>query len=221
MKTREQLKKRFDTRLKLAKNSTLYSDSDKNDYVNDAIVWVGSQFKWPQREMCAQYTAGTEAGYGYYDYPNYPVNFAPMSIRTLIIDDIEYEQREYHDLMRLLREEPTPSDDVHYFANYGTWFFIYPIINISGLEIRATGVVQPNDLSSDDDKTIWSDDMEQLNEAVLSMMLFYATGKIEHLNLAQTITNLVWSKFAGERQKDVPIDRPFLIVPDFFNERGN
>lgn len=216
MKTRAQLKKRFDTRLKLAKNSTLFSDDDKNDFVNDSIVYIGSLHKWAQREMCARYVAGTEAGEGYYDYPNSPVQFATGSIRTLFIDNIEYKQKDYYDLMRLIKERPQPTQGEHFFANFGSWFFIYPIININGLEIQATGVVQPSHLTTDSDYTIWSDDMEQLNEAVVSMMLYYATGQDKHLSLANSLAEQVWSKFVTEKQKDVPIDRPFLQVPDFF-----
>lgn len=215
MKTRRELKHRFDTRLKLAKNSTIFSDLDKNLFVNDAIAWVQSQKKWSQREMCASYTLGTQAGDGYYDYPNAPVAFAPMSIRELIIDGQVYQQIDYYDLMKLKREK-AETGDKKYFANFGTWFFIYPIIEAKGLPIHVTGVVQAVPLSSDTDKTIWSDDMEELNEAVVAMMLFYATGRGDHLALAQQIVSVVWAKFVAERQKDVPIDRPFLKIPDFF-----
>lgn len=216
MKTRAKLIKRFDTRLKLAKNSTLFSSDDKNDFVNDAIVYVNGLHKWPQREMCVTYVSGTEAGYGYYDYPNSPVQFSAGSIRTLVIDNIQYQQKDYYDLMKLLRDEPNPSSDIHYFANFGSWFFIYPVININGLEIKATGVTQASPLTNDTDTTIWSDDMEQLNEAVVSMMLYYATGQDKHLSLANSLSEQVWSKYVIEKQKDVPLDRPFLKVIDFF-----
>lgn len=215
MKTRRELKHRFDTRLKLAKNSTIFSDLDKNMFVNDAIAWVQSQHKWSQREMCASYVLGTQAGDGYYDYPNSPVAFAPMSIKSLVIDGHEYQQKDYHDLMKLKRANIEVGDK-KYFANFGTWFFIYPVIKADGLPIHVTGVVQASRLNSDDEKTIWADDMEELNEAVIEMMLFYATGKGEHLALAQQIVSVVWAKFVAERQKDVPIDRPFLKIPDFF-----
>lgn len=217
MKTRLQLKNRFNTRLKLAQNSTLFSDSDKNDFINDAIVWVGNLRKWPQREMCAEYIAGTEAGEGYYDYPNSPVQFAPESIRTLVINDIGYTQKDYYDLMAIIRDEKSADDtDPHYFANFGSWFFIYPIIDLNGLTLKVTGVTKPASLSSDSDTTIWSDDMEELNEAVLNVALFNATGIDKYLTLAQSIADLVWGRFVTEKQKAVPIDRPFFNVPDFF-----
>jgi len=216
MKTLLQLKKRFDTRLRLAQNSTLFSDSDKNEFINDAITWVGSQYKWSQREMCVSYVSGTEAGEGYYDYPNSPVQFAPMSIRTLVINNIKYEQIDYYDLMKIKRGELEPKQqNPHYFANFGTWFFIYPVIDIEGLPIEATGVVKTTSLSSNTDHTIWSDDMEELNEAVVNMAMFNATGKPDYFMLAQNIVNSTWQKFVSEKQKDVPLDRPFFQVPDF------
>lgn len=216
MKTLLQLKKRFDTRLRLAHNSTIFSNSDKNEFVNDAIIWVSSQHKWSQREMCVHYVSGTEAGEGYYDYPNDPVQFAPKSIRTLVIDGIKYKQIDYYDLMAIKRGEMEPQDHKpHYFANFGTWFFIYPVIDINGLPIEATGVVKAGTLSNNTDYTIWSDDMEELNEAVVNMALFNATGKPDYFALAQNIVNMTWAKYVSEKQKDVPLDRPFFQVPDF------
>lgn len=218
MKTRRQLKARFDQVLRLAKNSTLFSDSMKNDFVNDAITYVATLHKWPQREMCVRYIAGSEAGAGYYDYPNSPVQFAAGSIRELIIDGITYENKDYYDLIEYINgEKKLPSaieKKTHWYANFGSWFFIFPVIEIDGLEIQATGVLQPTPLVNDDSHTIWSDDMEQLNEAVLEYMLYIATHDVNHLTLCINMTDQVWSKFVGEKQKNVPINRPFLQVPD-------
>jgi len=218
MKTRAQLKARFDQSLRLAKNSTLFSDDMKNSFVDDAIVYVSSLHKWPQREMCARYIGGTQAGYGYYDYPNSPVQFAPNSIRTLTIDGITYQNKDYYDLMKYVNGECTLPENIekhtHWYANFGSWFFIFPIIDIEGLEIHATGVTQPSPLTDDNSQTIWSDDMEQLNEAVLEYMLFIATHDINHLTMCINLADQVWGKFVSEKQKNVPIHKPFLQVPD-------
>lgn len=219
MKTRYDLKRRFDAALRLAQNSTLFSDQMKNQFVNDAITYIASLYKWPEREMCASYILGTEAGEGYYDYPNAPVQFAPGSIRTLTIDNITYTQKDYYDLMEYVHGEKKLPDSIekktHWFANFGSWFFIFPIINAEGLPIHATGVVMPAPLTEDTSYTIWSDDMEQLNEAVLETMLFYATHDQNRLNLANTLAAQVWSKYVAEKQKNVPIDRPLFRVPDY------
>lgn len=218
MKTRRQLKARFDQILRLAKNSTLFSDEMKNDFVNDAITYVATLHKWPQREMCAKYISGTEAGYGYYDYPNTPVQFAAGSIRELIIDGITYANKDYYDLIKYVNGEiKLPANlekHTHWYANFGSWFLIFPVIDLDGLEIHATGVVQPSPLLDDDSETIWSDDMEQLNEAVLEYMLYIATHDTNHLTLCINMADQVWGKFVGEKQKNVPINRPFLKVPD-------
>ena len=218
MKTRAQLKARFDQVLRLAKNSTLFSDEMKNTFVNDAITYVATLHKWPEREMCARYISGTEAGYGYYDYPNNPVQFAPGSIRTLTIDGKSYENKDYYDLMKYVNGELKLPEDIerhtHWFANFGSWFFIFPVIDLNGLEIHATGITQPAPLINDESETIWSDDMEQLNEAVLEYMLYIATHEERHLTLCVNLADQVWAKFVGEKQKNVPIHRPFLAVPD-------
>ena len=218
MKTRLELKQRFDQVLRLAKNSTLFSDDMKNAFLNDAVTYVASLYKWPQREMCARYISGTEAGYGYYDYPNSPVQFAPDSIRSLMINNITYQQKDYYDLIKYVNGEvKLPSNlekHTHWFANFGSWFFIFPVIDLNGLEIHATGVTVAAPLTDDTSTTIWSDDMEQLNEAVLEYMLFIATHDQKHIEMCNSIANQVWSKYVTEKQKNVPIDRPFLQVPD-------
>ena len=218
MKTRAEIKARFNNQLRLGKNSTIFSEEMKNTFVNDAITYVATLYKWPQREMCATYISGTEAGAGYYDYPNDPVQFPPGSIRTLTIDGISYEQKDYYDLMQYVNGEKKLPENIekvtHWFANFGTWFFIFPIIDLEGLEIHATGVIQPQPLTDDEATTIWSDDMEQLNEAVVEYMLFIATHDQNHIQLCNNLAAQVWSKFVTEKQKNVPIHRPFLRVPD-------
>jgi hypothetical protein len=216
MKTRKQLKERFDLMLNLTVTSTLLSEESKNQLISDAYIWVGNRHKWAKREVCERYIIGTEAGEGYYDYPS---EFPSKAIETLKIDNQFYDQRDYHDLMRFIDEYPNwkpEGKQKPLFANYGSWFFIFPVINVSGKEMLATGVAQVLPLTTDQSKTIWSEGEEDLNEAIVYKALHAYTRKQDYYQEALALTEDCWSRYTIESQKDKKLNRPFLRVPEFF-----
>jgi hypothetical protein len=217
MKTRLQLKKHFDQMLSLTQTSTLVSEERKNQLINDAYIWVGNKHKWAKREVKERYIIGTEAGEGYYDYP---AEFPSKAIVSLRIDGKLYKRYDYEDLMRFIDENPKwkPTGyEKPLFANYGSWFFIYPIVKVEGLPMFVTGVAQVLPLANDAAKTIWSEGEEDLNEAVVNKAIHSLTRKQDFYNEALGLVEECWSRYTKELQKDQKLNRPFLRVPNFFN----
>jgi hypothetical protein len=216
MKTRKELKQHFDLMLNLNEKSTLMNDEMKNQLISDAYIWVGNRHKWASREVCERYIIGTEAREGYYDYP---AEFPSKAIETLRINGKLYDQRDYHDLMRFMDENPKwqpQGNDKPLFANYGSWFFIFPIIKVDGLPMHITGVAQVMPLVNDQAKTIWSEGEEDLNEAIVLKALHAYTRKQDYYQEAMGLVEACWDRYTKELQKDKKLDRPLFNVPDFF-----
>ena len=92
--------------------------------------------------------------------------FRSGTIMRLEIDGGELQEKSYEDYLDF--RENNPGSTLKIFANYGRFYFIHPTPTANGTNnMDIWGAIQADDLTNPTSTTIFSDNKEQGNEAIV------------------------------------------------------
>lgn len=215
--------------LNVNSNSTLFDPGTIQLAVNRAYRKCASMYKWPATRDAVK--TSSLGGYEYYDYPT---NWRPESIWKIKVDGVDMgdplNMKDYY----FEQENNFPSGNKTLWMSERKRFFL----TINGLppqtngdnNIELWGLQFVSKLVNDQDNTIFSFEMSEVNEAIALealailrikggeqpvRMLKYVQGGLLLSMEAQQIIQTAWGKIVEEQAK---MDRttPAFIVPDFF-----
>lgn len=216
METFTELKSELQSRLMVADNSTLFSDTRLGQLINNAYLWAAGLFDWPELEMAR--TTDSEAGAFYYDYPD---DYKTDSIYYMTVNGVEHDRKSFEDWLDFKRNNPDETSE-KIFANHGRQYFIFPTPTASELPICIFGQIKPETMSEASDTTIFSKGDPQGNEAVIKKALSEGIRRADQ-KLAEAeeggavgILTLIHTRIASRNQRDQRLDHPKFDVPDFF-----
>lgn len=220
MRTRADMEAELLAQLQVANNSSMFPSTRITQLIKNAYTWATNLFVWVDlvRAKCTSTIAGQE----YYDYP---AEFRSGTIMRLEIDGVSYARKNYEDY--LAYKERNPGDTFKMFANYGRFFFINPTPSSNGSNnMDIWGAIQADDLTNSTDTTIFSDNKEEGNEAIVRKGLSVALKRIdpklsqtEETYATATLTKLHFDE-AKATQRDQRIQHPKFAVPDFYADRN-
>lgn len=217
MDTRENIEDELIARLQTADNSTLFPASRITQLIQRAYVWATQLFIW-QDLVKGKYTT-TQANINYYDYPE---SFRTSTIIRLEVDGESYDRVNFEDFLAYKENNPTGEDKI--FANYGRQVFISPTPTSAGLNLSVWGAynVKASDLSSSSSQTIFSENKEEGNEAIVKKAYSVAI-KGDNNNLAISeekdalgILARLHQEEQASTQRDKRKDHPKFDVHDMF-----
>lgn len=142
------------------------TDAMLDDWFRQAHIWAAGYKKWPMTEgrVSTTYVSAQEEW-------NYPEGWKPDSIRLLKLGDKRY-QRLAHEDYQIFREEQSDSDK-RVWADFGSLYLVTPNAPDSGT-LYVWGQYTPYvDTSDKTATTVFSNRMEEGNEAILLKMTQY------------------------------------------------
>lgn len=220
MDTRADMEAELLAQLQVASNSSMFPSARITQIIQNAYIWATNLFVWVDlvKAKCTSTIAGNE----YYDYPE---EFRSGTIMRLEIDGESYKRKSYEDYLDF--KENNPNSTYKMFANYGRFYFIHPTPTANGSSnMDIWGAIQADPLTNSTDKTIFSGNKEQGNEAIVRKGLSVALKRID-ASLSQTeetyaITTLAKlnADEAKATQRDQRIQHPKFIVPDYYRNRN-
>lgn len=216
MATRNDLVTELRDQLQAADNSTLYPESRLIKLIQDAYIWATQQFIW--RDLVQGKITSTVANGDYYDYPE---EFRSDTIIRMEIDGDPYERKNFEDFLDYRQNNPTSTRRI--FANYGRWFHVFPTPTSNGSgNLTVWGAIHADDLDSESSETIFSNNKESGNEAVVRKALSVAIRRndpklavSEELAAKGMLAELNQDEWAATH-RDKRIQHPKFAVPDFF-----
>lgn len=203
-----------------ASNSTLYPSSRITTLIKDAYIWATQQYIW--RDLVRGRITNTVAGEEYYDYPE---DFRGDSIFRLVIDGDTYENKNFEDYLDFKTNNPTSTDKI--FASFQRFYFISPTPTSTGSSnLTIWGAIQAEPLDSASTETIFSNNKESGNEAVVRKALSVAVrrsepslSKSEELAAKEILAELNRKEWAATH-KSKRLQHPKFSVPDYFAARS-
>lgn len=235
MQTRADIETELSKRLMVANNSTLVSPTRITQLVQDAYLWAGSLFFWPQLLRSRYFSSKPSSqsatpilplAYDYYDYPQ---DFLTGSISRLYFNGKKYDKKSFQDFLDYTdnaQQAQNPPDPTKlFFAEYGRQFFVWPGVTQAGVNDGLVwGNIQPQQLANSTDKTIFSLWNDSGNEAVLKKALAVEMERLdsgfanEQKQEAVQLLQVIWNKVVAENQKSQRLNHPRFKVPDYFGQ---
>jgi hypothetical protein len=162
-----------------------------------------------------------------YDYYDYPVDYLTGSIQRLYIAGKKYDKKAFQDFLDYVDQATQgslpPDPAKRYFAEYARQFFVYPTVSTAGSSDGLVwGNIQPLQLGSPSDQTIFSLWNDSGNEAILKKALSVAMERLdsgfanEQKQEAVQLLTLIWKKVVQEAQRSQRLEHPYFQVPDLF-----
>lgn len=195
--------------------------------INRAYRKIGAMFKWEETKDAKKTNAIINQEY--YDYPQ---NWRPMSIFKLTVDDVDFGEPITFKDYQYEKENSLPSGFTRVWSNFGKKYFIYPIPTVTGdHNISIFGYKFVDLLDNDNDITIFSYSMPEVNEAIVleASAILKNKGEIAQAKRvgiaigsdllsqeARSIVITAWSKISQENQRQQRTT-PQFDVPDFFS----
>lgn len=221
MTTRSDMETELQAQLTAASNSTLYPSSRLTQLIQDAYIWATQEFIW--RDLVRALKTGSEANSEYYDYPDI---FRSDTIVRLEVDGEPYGRKNFEDYLDY--KENNPNADLKMFANYGRYYFIHPTPTANGSNnIHIWGAQQAPALSSSTSETIFSNNKEGGNEAVVRKAFSVAIRRLDSSlsekeeEAARSMLARLNRKEWASTHRDKRIQHPKFMVPDYFTSRNN
>lgn len=214
--------------------STLFDPATAKLAVQRAYRKIAASHKWPQRKDAKK--TSTIAGQEYYDYPS---NWTPDSVWKVVVDGIDYgDPLQFKDYLSE-QENNYPSGLTNLWANQQNRFFITtnraaPSANGDN-NIFVWGYKIADAVVNDGDTTIFSYNMQEVNEAIVLeatailkqkgeilqvMRRLYMTGSELLSFQATAIVERAWQTILQEQSKNEKTI-PMMEVPDFFPQGRN
>ncbi len=217
-----QMRRAVQSDLNVDDTSTLYDPDTIDLALNRAHRKIGGLFRWPETEDAKK--TSTEVNQEYYDYPQ---NWRPDSIWKLKVDGEDYgDPIAYKDYL-YEQENDNPSGLTKMWSNQWRRFFIDPTPTANGNNnICLWGQKVVDAMEADEDTTIFSYSMPEVNEAIvmeavaiLSKKGNDSEGGMLSSQEAKEICLIAWNKIRQEQAK-YEKTTSFFETPDFFSSKG-
>lgn len=216
MQTRSEMETELLSRLQVAANSTLFPASRLTLLIQNAHIWATQIAYW--HDLVRARMTNSFSSYEYYDYP---ANFRSESIIRLEMDGDEYKRKNWEDYLTF--KDNNPSSTKKMFASFGRQFFIHPTPTTNGTNnITAWGSIQADSLSAASSTTIFSNNKEEGNEAIVRKAFSDAmrTAKADLAKSEEQEAITILMKLASDEQNNTKrnqrLQHPMLAVPDYF-----
>lgn len=226
METFGDLKEAVQDDLTLGDESSFMSESVVERAINRAYIdKVSAIYPWPQTED-AKVTSSI-ANKEYYDYPD---KWRPLSIWKLVVDGDDYDDPMAFRDYEYEKGNNYPSGTRKIWSNKGLRYFITqdgaaPTTNGND-NIEIHGHKIPDKLTDDNDMTLFSLNMPELNEAIVleAKAILKSKGEEDQVGQfasaeAKGICARAWKLLAGEMGK-YERSLPQFNVPNYFAMRG-
>ncbi len=204
--------------LSIPLSTSIFSDDLIKRAINRAYIKAGNLYRWSTLEDAL--TTSTIAGQDYYDFPS---NWQPDSAWKLKVDGVDYgDPLVFKDFLYEV-ENGVPSGADYLWSTQWKRFFIYPTPTKNGINnIEIWGFKTVGKLVNDNDKTIFSDNLKECNEAIVLEAEAILTKKEEKEQIGQfrsleakQILSIAYSKQLTNQNKYLRTVS-FWSVPDFF-----
>lgn len=193
-------------RLDANTTAAFLSDTILHDWIDDANKWAASFHKWPYTEGRSSTTFASLAtnADGLLE-GNYPEGWRADSIRKMRIGGKRVEKRDFSGFLDFI--EDYSGDTERMFSDYGRVYYVNPNIDLSGT-VAVWGQYTPTtmDKTNDDAPTIFGDNAELGNEAIVEKVLAYAKNRRmqeqeanNHEVKAATLLENLWNKIQNEQ----------------------
>lgn len=220
LSTRAELEAELVSQLQVASNSSQFPSARITSLIQNAYIKATELFRWNDlvKAKCTSSVASGE----WYDYPS---DFRSGTIIRLEMDSEPYERKNWEDYLEYKHENPTSTKKI--FSSFGRQFFIFPTPATSGTNnIYVWGSIQAAALSLSTSETIFSNNKENCNMAVVGLALAMALKLSKpDISLAEEKNALVvlQNQFQTEQastQRDQRIDKALFNVSDYFVGRS-
>ena len=180
-----------------------YTDTILDDWVDKAHQWASGAHKWPFTEgrINTTYVADASLEVGF----NYPEGWKPDSIRLLHVGGKRFKKLNFLNYQEF--REDFPDDEKKVFSDHGRLYFINPNADVSGTTTM-WGQFTPAALAETDGTvtTVFSDVVDEGNEAIVEEVMSYAKKKqqnlqeaLVHHQRAQQILEEIWKRIQDEQ----------------------
>lgn len=216
MKTTTELKNDILVKLGVSTTVAFYTDTILNDWLDQAHKWGAGYKKWPFTEgrVSTTYVAdSTDVEVGFV----YPEGWKPDSIRFLTVGGKRFGKKNFYKYQEF--REDNNNDQAKYFSDFGLLYYINPRADVSGTT-TLWGQYTPTTIDSTDNTaiTVFSNNAEEGNEALVHEVMSYAKVKEKKLSEAQAHHQIamqkleeLWKRFTDEQfgYQDTPGDGVF------------
>lgn len=215
--TREDLENELVAQLQVASNSSLFPSTRITELIQNAYIEATEMYPW--NDLVRGRRTNSQANHEYYDYPS---DFRTGTIVRLELDDVPYERKNFEDYLAYKNEHPNSTFKM--FAVFGRQYFIWPVptSTSSSYNLSIWGSIQAPNLEDSTDETIFSNNKEDCNMAVVDLAFSVGTKRIdstvsrEARNSAIAVLGKRFSDEQARTQRDQRIQHPKYIVPDYF-----
>lgn len=221
-----QMRSAVQSDLTVGAESSLFDPTTIDLAINRAYRKIGSMFKWEETKDAKKTNAIAAQ-----EYYNYPSNWRPMSIFKLTVDGVDYGEPLAFKDYQYETENDFPSGYQRSWSNWSKRFFIHPIPSVTGdHNISIFGYKFVDLLDSDNDITIFSYSMPEINEAIVleASAILQQKGDIQQAKRAGVVMGSdlfsqesfstvirTWGKISQENQRQQRTT-PQFDVPDFY-----
>lgn len=158
-------------RLAISTSLAFYTEDIVDDWINNAYKWAAAYKKWPFTEgrVSTTYSSSTE------EY-TYPEGWKTDSIRLLQVGGKRMRKINFNDYQTYKEKYENGQERV--FSDFGRTYFINTNADVSGT-ITAYGQYTPADIDATDKdaKTVFSDNDQEGNEAIVYEVMSYAYAR--------------------------------------------
>jgi hypothetical protein len=220
LETRADLESELVSQLQVAANSSLFPSTRITELIRTAYKKATELFIWNDlvKAMCTR----SFSGYEYYDYPD---EFRSGTIIRLEMDDEPYERKNFEDYLEYKHQNSSSTEKL--FSSFGRQYFIWPIPTTTGTDnITICGAVVADPLDDATDETIFTNNNEDCNLAVVGLALSIALKRVDAAvskKEEESAIATLGRHNAVEQattQRDKRIQHPRFSVPNYFSGRS-
>jgi hypothetical protein len=202
--------------LTLGAESSFISPEIIKRAINRAKRKVEGLFRWPETEDAKTLTLTGDA-----DYLDFPQLWRPDSAWKLKVNDQDYGKPLTFKSFQSEQDNDWPSGREVAWTKQWKRYFAYPAF-LTGDVVTLWGLTNLEDLVEDEDTTIFSYSMPEVNEAIVLEAAKILKSKEEEQNSgemlsaeAKGIVVVAWSRIKQDSTTEEEL-APMLDVPDFF-----
>lgn len=216
-----QIRAAIQSDLNIGSETSLYPQATVDLAINRAYRKVGGMFPWPETEDAKK--TSTVASQEYYDYPD---NWRPDSIWKIKVDGEDLGDPLVFKDYLYETENDFPNGENNIWSSQWRRFFIRinkvaPTANGNN-NICVWGFKVVDELSGDNDTTIFSYSMPEVNDAIAqeAAAILRAKGEDEQRSMfrsaeAMKIVTIAWNRVRKSQSKYEKVT-PLFDVPDMF-----
>lgn len=206
MRTQADIKDDFLIQNQKSTTAAFYTDAILSDFIDKAHKYSAGFKKWPFTEGRQSTTFASlvtdEDGFLRGEFPE---GWKPETIRLLKIGGKRLIKKDFQKFHQYFEENASADD--RFFTDRGLNYYINPNIDLSGT-VTVWGQYTPATIDATDDtaKTVFTDNAEEGNEAIVEFMLSYAMKRekkkaeaLSHVKEGQRILNEIWDRIKDEQ----------------------